>query len=145
VWDSLFIELEAVSQGVPDPVTALYETCVAYVTFGLRYPFQYRLVMAGDATEASRKNEDACFRYFREKVGACRDAGVPVASRTETARLLCASVHGAVSLLIHQERDAWPPDTDRYARQVASSAVHGALLTASHALEPSMAGVMQSG
>ncbi|GAP46004.1 TetR/AcrR family transcriptional regulator [Streptomyces azureus] len=145
VWSSLFIELEAVSRTVSDPVTALYETCIAYIAFGLRYPSQYRLVMDGEATEASRQNEDACFRYFRDKVAACLDAGVPVKSKTETARLLCASVHGAVSLLIHQEPDTWPPDTDRYARRAASSAVHGALLTASHAFTPSVAGVTQSG
>lgn len=139
VWSSLFIELEAVSRAVSDPVTALYETCVAYIAFGLRSPSQYRLVMTGEATEASRQNEDACFRYFRDKVAACLDAGVPVKSKTETARLLCASVHGAVSLLIHQEHDAWPSDTDRYIRRAASSAVHGALLTGFHASKPSMA------
>ncbi|MFF6916096.1 TetR family transcriptional regulator [Streptomyces sp. NPDC012466] len=145
VWSSLFIELEAVSREQPDPVTALYETCVAYIAFGLRHPSQYRLVMAGEATEASRQNEDECFRYFRDKVAACVAAGVPVTSRTETARVLCASVHGAVSLLIHQERDVWPPDSDRYIRRAASSAVHGALLTASRARRPSMADVAQSG
>ncbi|GGX03363.1 TetR/AcrR family transcriptional regulator [Streptomyces lomondensis] len=145
VWDSLFAELEAVSRAVPDPVTALYETCVAYIAFGLRHPSQYRLVMAGEATEASRRNEDACFRYFRDKVTACLDAGVPIESKTETARLLCAGVHGAVSLLIHQEHDAWPPDTDQYVRRAASAAVHGALLTASGATRPSMAGVTRSG
>ncbi|MFF1301859.1 TetR/AcrR family transcriptional regulator [Streptomyces sp. NPDC058307] len=145
VWSSLFTELEAVSRDIPDPVTALYETCVAYIAFGLRHPSQYRLVMAGEATEASRRNEDECFRYFRDKVAACADAGVPVTSRTETARVLCASVHGAVSLLIHQERDVWPPDSDRYVRRAASSAVHGALLTASHMISPSLAGVPQSG
>jgi hypothetical protein len=101
--------------------------------------------MAGEATEASRQNEDECFRYFRDKVAACVAAGVPVTSRTETARVLCASVHGAVSLLIHQERDVWPPDSDRYIRRAASSAVHGALLTASRARRPSMADVAQSG
>lgn len=139
VWSSLFVELEAVSRAVSDPVTALYETCVAYIAFGLRHPSQYRLVMSGEATEASRRNEDACFRYFRGKVAACVDAGVPVESRTETARVLCASVHGAVSLLIHQERDVWPSDVDRYIARAASSAVHGALLTACHAFKPSMA------
>jgi hypothetical protein len=145
VWSSLFIELEAVSQGVPDPVTALYETCVAYIAFGLRHPSQYRLVMDGEATEASRRNEDACFRYFRDKVAACADAGVSVESITETARLLCSGVHGAVSLLIHQERDVWPPDTARYADRAASSAVHGALLTASHPSRPSMSTVIRPG
>lgn len=145
VWSSLFDELEAVSRKIPDPVTALYETCVAYIAFGLRHPSQYRLVMAGEATEASRQNEDACFRYFRDKVTACVDAGVPVTSSTETARVLCAGVHGAVSLLIHQERDVWPSDSDRYVRRAASSAVHGALLTASHTFRPSIADVTQSG
>ncbi|MGW0423800.1 WHG domain-containing protein [Streptomyces sp. NPDC003015] len=101
--------------------------------------------MSGEATEASRRNEDECFRYFRDKVAACADAGVPVTSRTETARVLCAGVHGAVSLLIHQERDAWPPDSDRYIGRAASSAVHGALLTASDMTRPSLAGVPQSG
>ncbi|MFE6286430.1 TetR/AcrR family transcriptional regulator [Streptomyces sp. NPDC057877] len=143
VWSSLFTELEAVSRDVSDPVTALYETCVAYIAFGLRHPAQYRLVMDGEATEASRRNEDACFRYFRDKVTACRDAGVPVESRTETARLLCASVHGAVSLLIHQERDAWPRDTARYLGRAASAAVHGALHTA-HASRPSLATLARS-
>ncbi|MEV7074378.1 TetR/AcrR family transcriptional regulator [Streptomyces sp. NPDC093990] len=138
VWSSLFVELEAVSREVPDPVTALHETCVAYVAFGLRHPSQYRLVMDGEATEASRQNADACFRYFRDKVAACVDAGVPVESPTETARLLCSAVHGAVSLLIHQERDVWPADTARYAARAASSAVHGVLLTASHASPPSL-------
>ncbi|MEU0029647.1 TetR/AcrR family transcriptional regulator [Streptomyces sp. NPDC006335] len=145
VWSSLFLELEEVSRGVPDPVTALYETCVAYVAFGLRHPPQYRLVMDGEATEASRQNADACFRYFRDKVTACLDAGVPVESTTETARLLCAGVHGAVCLLIHQERGAWPRDTARYVTRVASAAVHGALFTASHASPPSMSAVMRSG
>ncbi|MDT7843353.1 TetR/AcrR family transcriptional regulator [Streptomyces justiciae] len=145
VWSSLFLELEAVSQGVRDPVTALHETCVAYIAFGLRHPAQYRLVMDGEATEASRQNEDACFRYFRDKVAACVDAGVPVESTTETARLLCSGVHGAVCLLIHQERDVWPPDTARYADRAASSTVHGALLTATHAVQPSMSTVMRSG
>ncbi|MDL5206459.1 TetR/AcrR family transcriptional regulator [Streptomyces sp. ALI-76-A] len=145
VWSSLFLELEEVSRGVPDPVTVLYETCVAYVAFGLRHPSPYRLVMDGEATEASRQNADACFRYFRDKVTACLDAGVPVESTTETARLLCAGVHGAVCLLIHQERDTWPRDTARYVTRVASAAVHGALLTASHASPPSMSAVMQSG
>ncbi|MFJ9152351.1 TetR/AcrR family transcriptional regulator [Streptomyces sp. NPDC102270] len=145
VWSSLFTELEAVSRDVPDPVTALYETCVAYIAFGLRHPAQYRLVMSGEATQASRRNEDECFRYFRDKVAACADAGVPVTSRTETARVLCAGVHGAVSLLIHQERDAWPRDSDRYIGRAASSAVHGALLTASHMIRPSLADVPQSG
>jgi len=145
VWSSLFIELEAVSRDVADPVTALHETCVAYIAFGLRHPSQYRLVMAGEATEASRQNEDACFRYFRDKVAACLDAGVPVESRTETARVLCAGVHGAVSLLIHQERDAWPSDSDRYVGRAASSAVHGALLTASQASTPSIADVLRLG
>lgn len=145
VWSSLFNELEAVSRDVPDPVTALYEICVAYIAFGLRHPSQYRLVMTGEATEASRRNEDECFRYFRDKVAACADAGVPVRSRTETARVLCAGVHGAVSLLIHQDSDAWPPDRDRYVRRAASSAVHGALLTASHTSGPSVADVTQSG
>ncbi|POX45585.1 TetR/AcrR family transcriptional regulator [Streptomyces sp. Ru72] len=144
VWSSLFTELEAVSRGVSDPVTALYETCVAYIAFGLRHPSHYRLVMDGEATEASRQNEDACFRYFRDKVAACLDAGLPVESKTETARLLCASVHGAVSLLIHQGRDAWPPDTAHYPMRAASAAVHGALLTASHASRPSMSAVMPS-
>ncbi|MFF7282282.1 TetR/AcrR family transcriptional regulator [Streptomyces griseorubiginosus] len=145
VWSSLFIELEAVSRGISDPVTALYETCVAYVAFGLRHPAQYRLVMDGEATEASRHNEDACFRYFRDKVTACRDAGVPVDSATETTRLLCSGVHGAVSLLIHQERDTWPADTGRYVARAASSAVHGALLTASHTAPPSMSAMTRSG
>ncbi|GAB2579998.1 TetR/AcrR family transcriptional regulator [Streptomyces capparidis] len=146
VWSSLFIELEEVSRGVPDPVTALYETCVAYIAFGLRHPSQYRLVMDGEATEASRRNEDACFRYFRDKVAACLHSGVPVDSTTETARLLCAGVHGAVCLLIHQERDAWPRDTARYVTRAAASTVHGALLTASHAAPPpSMDAVMRSG
>jgi AcrR family transcriptional regulator len=144
VWSSLFIELEAVSQGVPDPVTALHETCVAYITFGLRHPSQYRLVMDGEATEASRQNADACFRYFRDKVAACAEAGVPVESPTETARLLCSAVHGAVSLLIHQETDVWPADTTRYADRAASSSVHGALLTASHASRPSLSTVAAS-
>ncbi|MFI6930376.1 TetR/AcrR family transcriptional regulator [Streptomyces sp. NPDC050287] len=144
VWDSLFIELEAVSREIQDPVTALYETCVTYIAFGLRHPAQYRLVMAGEATEASRQNEEACFRYFRDKVAACLDAGVPVRSKTETARVVCAGVHGAVSLLIHQDRDVWPADSDRYVRRAASSAVHGALLTASHTFTPSMANVPQS-
>jgi AcrR family transcriptional regulator len=144
VWSSLFVELEAVSREVPDPVTALYETCAAYIAFGLNCPSQYRLVMSGEASEASRRNEDACFRYFRDKVAACGDAGVPVGSRTETARVLCAGVHGAVSLLIHQERDAWPSDVDRYIARAASSAVHGALLTASRPLKPSMTDVMRS-
>ncbi|WP_413100082.1 TetR/AcrR family transcriptional regulator [Streptomyces sp. Inha503] len=129
VWSSLFIELEAVSRGVPDPVTALHETCVAYITFGLRHPAQYRLVMDGEATEASRRNEDACFRYFRDKVAACHVAGVPVESTTETARLLCAGVHGAVCLLIPQEHDAWPRDIARFVTRAAASAVRGALLT----------------
>ncbi|QUC59341.1 TetR/AcrR family transcriptional regulator [Streptomyces sp. A2-16] len=145
VWSSLFIELEAVSKGIQDPVTALYETCVAYIAFGLRHPSQYRLVMDGGATEASRRNEDACFRYFRDKVAACVDAGVSVESITETARLLCSGVHGAVSLLIHQETDVWPPDTARYADRAASSAVHGALLTASHPSRPSMSTVIRPG
>jgi len=143
VWSSLFTELEAVSQGAQDPVTALHETCVAYIAFGLRHPAQYRLVMDGEATEASRQNEDACFRYFRDKVAACADAGVPVASTTETARLLCSGVHGAVSLLIHQERDVWPPDTAHYAARAASATVHGTLLTASHALRPAMSTVIR--
>ncbi|MBQ1089255.1 TetR/AcrR family transcriptional regulator [Streptomyces sp. B93] len=138
VWSSLFVELEAVSREVPDPVTALHETCVAYISFGLRHPSQYRLVMDGEASEASRQNEDACFRYFRDKVDACRDAGVRIESRTETTRLLCAGVHGAVSLLIHQDREAWPPDPTRYVEQAASAAVHGTLLTASRAPKPSM-------
>ncbi|KAA0921483.1 TetR/AcrR family transcriptional regulator [Streptomyces apricus] len=141
VWQSLFTELEAVSEAVRDPVTALYETCVAYVSFGLRHPSQYLLVTAGPATEASRRNEDACFRYFRAKVAACADAGVPVGSRTETARVLCAGAHGAVSLLVHQERDAWPPDVARYIRRAASASVHGALLTASHPEKPALASV----
>lgn len=145
VWSSLFTELEAVSQGARDPVTALYETCVAYIAFGLRHPAQYRLVMDGEATEASRQNEDACFRYFRDKVAACADAGVPVESTTETARLLCSGVHGAVSLLIHQARDVWPPDTARYAARAASATVHGTLLTASHALRPSTSTVIRPG
>lgn len=136
VWTSLFAELEAVSRTVPDPVTALYENCAAYVSFGLRHPAQYRLVMSGEATEASRRTEDACFRHFRDKVTACRDHGVPVENTTETARLLCAGVHGAVSLLIHQERDAWPPDVASYVGRAASAAVHGALLTASPASGP---------
>lgn len=144
VWSSLFDELEAVSRGIPDPVMALHETCVAYISFGLQHPAQYRLVMDGEATEASRHNEDACFRYFRDKVTTCRDAGVPVDSTTETARLLCAGVHGAVSLLIHQERDTWPSDTGRYVARAASAAVHGALLTASHAAPPSMSAVTRS-
>jgi AcrR family transcriptional regulator len=144
VWSSLFVELEAASRGVLDPVTALYETCVAYITFGLRHPSQYRLVMDGEATEASRQNADACFRYFRDKVAACIDAGVPVESPIETARLLCSCVHGAVGLLIHQERDVWPPDTTRYAGMAASSSVHGALLTASHASRPSLSTVIRS-
>lgn len=141
VWTSLFAELEAVSRTVSDPVTALYENCVAYISFGLRHPAQYRLVMSGEATEASRQNEDACFRHFREKVAACRDSGVPVESTTETTRLLCAGAHGAVSLLIHQERDVWPPDVARYVGRAASSAVYGALLASSHASRPSVAAV----
>ncbi|TCR16791.1 TetR/AcrR family transcriptional regulator [Streptomyces sp. BK205] len=141
VWSSLFGELEAVSEGISDPVTALYETCVAYIAFGLRHPAQYRLVMDGEATEASRHNEDACFRYFRDKVTACREAGVPMESPTETARVLCSAVHGAVSLLIHQERDTWPSDTARYMARAASAAVHGALLTASPTPTPSMSAV----
>lgn len=145
VWSSLFTELEAVSRAVPDPVTALYETCGAYIAFGLRHPSQYRLVTAGEATEASRQNEDACFRYFRDKVAACLDAGVPVESRTETARMVCAGVHGAVSLLVHQERDAWPRDTGRYVRRAAASTVQGALLTASRTCEPSTACVLRPG
>ncbi|EDY58078.1 transcriptional regulator [Streptomyces sviceus ATCC 29083] len=144
VWSSLLSELEAVSRDIPDPVTALYEICVAYIGFGLRHPSQYRLVMTGEATEASRRNEDECFRYFRDKVAACADAGVPVTSGTETARVLCAGVHGAVSLLIHQERDTWPPDRDRYVGRAASSAVHGALLTASRTSGPSLVDVTQS-
>ncbi|MET7684247.1 TetR/AcrR family transcriptional regulator [Streptomyces sp. NPDC005423] len=40
VWSSLFSELEAVSRDIPDPVTALYEICVAYIAFGLRHPSQ---------------------------------------------------------------------------------------------------------
>jgi AcrR family transcriptional regulator len=144
VWSSLFVELEAVSREIADPVTALYETCAAYIAFGLRHPFQYRLVMDGEATEASRQNEDECFRYFRAKVAACSDAGVLVESTTETARLLCAGVHGAVCLLIHQECDAWPPDTARYVTRAASATVHGALLTASHASRPSMSAVMRT-
>ncbi|MEU0414665.1 TetR/AcrR family transcriptional regulator [Streptomyces griseorubiginosus] len=138
VWSSLFTEMEAVSGGIADPVTALYEICAAYIAFGLRHPAQYRLVMDGEATEASRRNEDACFRYFRDKVAACAAAGVTVDSTTETARLLCSGVHGAVCLLIHQEPDAWPADTAGYVRRAASSAVHGALLTASRASRPSM-------
>lgn len=145
VWSSLFVELETVSRGIPDPVTALYETCAAYIAFGLRHPAQYRLVMDGEATEASRHNEDACFRYFRDKVTTCRDVGVPVESTTETARLVCSGVHGAVSLLIHQERDTWPSDIGRYVSRAASSTVHGALLTASHAAPPSMSAVTRSG
>ncbi|MFF7794637.1 TetR family transcriptional regulator [Streptomyces sp. NPDC007991] len=145
VWGSLFSELEVVSREVSDPVTALYETCVAYISFGLRHPSPYRLVMSGTATEASRQNEDACFRYFREKVAACLDAGVPMESKTGTTRLLCAGVHGAVSLLIHQESDAWPPDVAGYVRRAASSAVYGALLTAFHTARPSMAALNQPG
>ena len=144
VWRSLFVELEAASEGISDPVTALYETCVAYVAFGLRHPAQYRLVMDGEATEASRLNADACFRYFRDKVTACREAGVPVESPTGTARVLCSAVHGAVSLLIHQERDTWPSDTTRYMARAASSAVHGALVTASRTPPPSMYAVTRS-
>ncbi|MEU6914275.1 TetR/AcrR family transcriptional regulator [Streptomyces olindensis] len=142
VWASLFAELEAVSRAVPDPVTALYENCAAYISFGLRHPAQYRLVMTGEATEASRRNADACFRHFREKVVACLESGVPVESPTETARQVCAGVHGAVSLLIHQEHDVWPPDVAVYVGRAASSAVHGALLTASHASGPPSVGAV---
>lgn len=144
VWNSLFTELEAVSRGVADPVTALHEICVAYISFGLGHPAQYRLVMDGETTEASRRNADACFRYVRDKVAACAEAGVPVASTTETARVLCAGMHGAVALLIHQERPgAWPADPARYATRAASSAVHGALLTAAQESRPSMSTVIR--
>ncbi|WP_328753523.1 TetR/AcrR family transcriptional regulator [Streptomyces sp. NBC_00285] len=63
------------------------------------------------------------------------------ASKRELVHATCLRV--CSSLLIRQDRDAWPPDRDRYVRRAASSAVHGALLTASHTSGPSPADVTQ--
>ncbi|MEV6006267.1 TetR/AcrR family transcriptional regulator [Streptomyces sp. NPDC051976] len=130
VWDELDREMSGAGDGdgdgTADPLAALVRRGSAYIRFGLAHPLRYRLVASGPATAATRQVADACFRFLRDTVGRCVDAGVLDGDVNALTRAVCACLHGAVSLLILQPESAWPDDIARYADDVATVAARGA-------------------
>jgi AcrR family transcriptional regulator len=126
VWSELGDRMRAVDTPGDDPMAALHQRAVAYICFGLDHPVRYRLVMSGPATTASEQIAAACFRFLRDTVQRCRDAGALHGDPTAVTRAVSAALHGAVSLLILQPPTSWPTDVARFADDVATLAVHGA-------------------
>jgi AcrR family transcriptional regulator len=126
VWDELGRRMLSISAQTTDPFAELHQRSVAYIRFGLDHPLRYRLVATGPATAATEQVADACFRFLRETVQRCADAGVLHGDVTALTRAICACLHGAVSLLILQPTSKWPDDIPQYADDAATLACQGA-------------------
>jgi AcrR family transcriptional regulator len=126
VWDGLGQQMRDAVAETGDPLTALYQRCVAYIHFGLEHPLRYSLVMNGAATEASRKIAEDCFGYLAAGVEPCVTAGALIGEVSELTQVICASLHGAVALLVQQPASTWPADLDGYADRVANAVCLGA-------------------
>ncbi|MGX1855407.1 TetR/AcrR family transcriptional regulator [Streptomyces sp. NPDC055299] len=126
VWDELGRRMRSVGTETSDPFAELHQRSVAYIRFGLDHPLRYRLVATGPATAATQQVADACFRFLRDTVQRCVDAGVLHGDVTALTRAICACLHGAVSLLILQPASNWPDDIAQFADDVATLASQGA-------------------
>ena len=126
VWDELDRRMRSTGTETTDPLAELHQRGVAYIRFGLDHPLRYRLVATGPATAATQQVADACFRFLRDAVQQCVDAGVVHGDVTALTRAICACLHGAVSLLILQPTSNWPDDIARFADDVATLASQGA-------------------
>jgi AcrR family transcriptional regulator len=126
VWDELGRRMRSAAAESSDPLAELHQRSVAYISFGLDHPLRYRLVATGPATAATQQVADACFRFLRDTVHRCVDAGVLHGDVTALTRAICACLHGAVSLLILQPTSNWPDDIAQFADEVATLATQGA-------------------
>ncbi len=129
--------LEALAQGGPpeDPVEWIRSLGRGYARFGLTHPNHYRFMFmtpakpshAHEATEPGFQS----FEVLRRAVGRAIEAGrFRPGDVTESARVLWANVHGAVSLLITLNPDHWPagpPDVDALIEAVLDAGIRGLL------------------
>lgn len=125
VWDELRRRMEGADTDIDDPFAALFAMSTQYVRFGLSHPLRYGLVMKGPAGGVRDQVAAACFRLIARAIERCADEGVLSGDIGAMTRAMCAALHGAVSLLIIQEPENWPSDTDAYAHDVATMACHG--------------------
>lgn len=126
VWDDLGRRMSSTGTATADPFAELHRRSATYIRFGLDHPLRYSLVATGPATAATQQVADACFRFLRDTVQQCVDAGILLGDVTALTRAICACLHGAVSLLILQPPSNWPDDVAQFANDVATIACQGA-------------------
>ena len=111
--------LDDATQGIADPLDALWAMGRAYVRFGLENPEHYRIMfMTRPPADAPAMPPDklpglAAFGCLVDAVARCIDAGALAAGDAFlVATNLWTAVHGVTSLLIARPDFPWP-DVDR--------------------------------
>ena len=109
--------IEEATQGIADPLEALWEMGRAYVRFGLENPEHYRIMFMtrplAEGLPLDRLPGLAAFGLVVDAVARCMDAGAIAAGDPFlVATNLWTAVHGVTSLLIARPDFPWP-DLDR--------------------------------
>lgn len=109
----------------PDPGARLRLAGEAYLEFGLEHPEFYRTIFMAEGRARAPGEEDmqssATFRFLKDRVAECVDAGVlEPAPPEDLALTIWAHTHGLVSLFIS---GALPMDEDEF-RSVYGRSLH---------------------
>ncbi|GAC1441242.1 MAG: TetR/AcrR family transcriptional regulator [Mycobacteriales bacterium] len=130
VFTALDVQMSAAALEGTNVFDALRLQGIAYVTFAVANPEQYRIVMMRQHTSqgADLLMANAAFEHFVGSVQECVDAGVFVGEADALALRLWAAAHGVAALLVAKPYFPWPPRED-FIDQVISMAGLGIALS----------------
>jgi len=117
LFGDLDAHLEAATEGMEDPIEVMRGRALAYVSFGVEHPEQYRVLFmprpssVPEGFDSSVLLSSAAFAHLLENVQAVLDTGT-MREGLDTYLLaleLWAMVHGHTSLRISHPDFNWPP------------------------------------
>jgi AcrR family transcriptional regulator len=118
------------------PLAALRRGMLAYVTFGLKHPEEYRLVFmttrirpviagaAEDETAIHSATGRVAFEMLKSLVQSCAATDERFSDSFAVARLLWAGIHGVTSLLITVKNFPFG-SADKFAQQMVDVLING--------------------
>jgi AcrR family transcriptional regulator len=102
--DELHVRMKALSQGAPDPITAIRELAMAYVDFALEDPARFRTLFMAERGELAAELRTAgviheAYHLFRQRVAEATGQGqLRLDDPDLGAQMLWAAVHGTLTL-----------------------------------------------
>jgi AcrR family transcriptional regulator len=118
VCEEVFAALDASMQAAAAQGTDVFDGLrlqgIAYVTFAVANPEQYRIVLMRKHAQTDGDRADfvmasTAFSHFVGSVQECVDAGVLEGDATTLALRLWAAAHGVAALLVAKPYFPWPP------------------------------------